>query len=63
MTSTHFHMEIARQRHSELVRRAEQERLARQIPGGHSGVVLSIVQRLRKVVRGRTATQLEPRHT
>jgi hypothetical protein len=63
MTSSHFHPEIARQRHSELVRRAEQERLARQVPGGHGGIVLSVVQRLRKAAGGRTATQLEPRHT
>ena len=63
MISPQLHMDIARQRHTELVRRAEQERLARQVAGDHDGVVSSVARRLRRVVLGRTATQLEPRHT
>jgi hypothetical protein len=62
MMTPQLHMDIAHQRHAELVRRAEQARLARQVAAGDDPVVLSVARRFRRLVAGRSAVpKLEPR--
>lgn len=55
MMTPQLHQDIAHQRHAELVRRAEQARLAAQASGDVDSVVLSVARRFRRLVAGRAA--------
>jgi hypothetical protein len=60
MMVPHLHQEIARQWRAELLRTAERERLAAQLPRDRGGVVLAFSQRIRRLVLGRAERPQSP---